>query len=335
MVCLAGVTAAQDTPKPAPELQKLAPLIGSWQGSGTAVMGPGEPSKWESSSTYSWALGNFFVQEDTTVRFSGMPNALVMRSYLGWDAQNERYVAVVADNDGDVSVDRVELAADGSIVQLDHGFHDGHGFTERYTTKVDGDSMQFSIALLMAEGTPMEAAKGTMRRVDEAAPAAMDASSFTAAPNPAIVQLGKSAGTYAVKATMVMMPGTPAMNISGKDVVTRLFGGTLVHVHTTGTAEGMPDAYEGQLFYGWDAERSCIKAVMVSNMGEVAEMYGKLTPDHQQFVLASTAEYMGQLCSQRTIMDFDPDGAVVKAVGHCLMGTAAPFESWNATYTKS
>src|SRR5690606_34502804 len=75
-LCFALAVPAQEDPElampePAPELKKLEPLIGHWQGSGTARMGPGEPTPWEAHSSYAWALGGFFVQEDTVVRFEG------------------------------------------------------------------------------------------------------------------------------------------------------------------------------------------------------------------------------------------------------------------------
>lgn len=333
LVCL-GPAFAQETPKPAPELQKLAPLIGHWHGTGTAQMGPGEPSKWESHSTYAWALGNFFVQEDTLVKFSDMPKPLVMRTYFGWDAENHRYVAVGADNDGKVDMHPLQFTDDGAMVQLVESHHEGQTYIERYATKIDGDTMTFAIAMMSASGPSAEAVHGKMTRADKAAPMALDASAFTAKPAPAILQLGKTAGTFAVKASMIMMPGAPAMDITGQDVVRPLFDGTLVHVHTTGKAEGIPDEYVGELFYGFDAFHDCIRAVYISNMGEVGEMTGTFTPDNKSFILTSAARYMGQPCAQRMVMELGADGAPVKAVGHTMLGTTAPYESWNATYTR-
>lgn len=334
LLVVTGVAAAQEAPKPAPELQKLAPLIGSWRGTGTAQMGPGEPSKWESQTTYAWALGDFFVQEDTVVRFDGMPRPLVMRSYLGWDAENRRYVAAGADNDGTVAVRAIEFAADGSIVHFVDGFHEGLRHLERYTRRVDGDTMAFAIDVLGTTGPSAQLVQGTMKRSGQAAPLALDASAFTATPVPAMLQLGKTAGTYSVKASMIMSPGMPAMDITGQDEVERLFDGTIVRVHTTGTAEGSPDQYVGELFYGFDRRDNCIRAVYVSNMGEIGEMAGCFTADNKSFVLTGALRYLGQPCVQRMTMELGSDGAPIRAIGHTLIGTALPYESWTATYTK-
>jgi hypothetical protein len=331
-----GLATAQEpseVPKPAPELQQLAPLIGNWQGSGTAQMGPGEPSKWESHSTYAWALDNFFVQEDTIVRFAGMPQPLVMRTYLGWDAENARYVAISADNDGHVAVSRLEVPGDGSFVTLADKYHEGRSYLERYTSKVNGESMTFAIDMMGASGPSMQPVVGSMKRTDKPVAMALDASLFTASPAAPIEQLGKTAGTFAVSASMVM-PGAPAMKITGQDEVKPLFDGTIVHVHTTGSAEGFPGNYVGELFYGYDERDDCLRAVYVSNRGETAQMNGAFTADGKALILTSAIKYAGQLSVQRMTIELGPDGAPTKSVGHTILGAAAPFESWNATYTK-
>ena len=330
-----AVAAAQESPQPAPELQKYAPLIGSWHGTGTAQMGPGEPSKWESRSTYSWALGGFFVQEDTVVTFADMAKPLIMRGYFGWDAENGRYVAAGADNDGHVGMHEVQFLGDGSMVRLVETFHEGQTFLERYTVKVDGDAMAFSIDMMAAAGPASAAVVGTMKRADKPVAVAANASSFTAAPAAPVAALARTAGTFAVEATMRMMPDAPPMQVSGTDVVTPLFGGTIVHVHTTGKAEGIPEEYVGELYYGYDEKRGCLHAVHVSNMGEIGEMSGGFTEDGRQLVLTAAQRFLGQPAVQRVVMHLDASGAPTKAVGHCLLGTAAPYESWDATYKKT
>ncbi|HEX5051343.1 MAG TPA: DUF1579 family protein [Planctomycetota bacterium] len=332
LLVLPTLLAAQETPKPAPKLAKLQPLIGSWHGTGTAQMGPGEPSKWESQSTYAWALGNFFVQEDTVVTFADMGKPLVMRSYLGWDAENRSYVSVGVDNDGTVGVHRIELLGDGSMVQMMESFHEGQTYFERYTNRIDGDSMTFAIDMMGAQGPAAQGVQGTMKRTDKAVAIARNAGAFTATPAPAITKLARIAGTYAVEAKMLMMPGAPPMNITGQDVVEKLFDGTVVHVHSTGKAEGHPADYVGEAFYGFDQKLGCIRAVFVSSMGEVGDMTGAFTDGG--FVLTGAQRYMGQPCVQRMVTELGADGAPTKAIGHVLLGTSAPCECWNATYTK-
>jgi hypothetical protein len=334
LALLALTAPAQDLPKPAPELQRLAPLIGHWQGGGTAQMGPGEPTNWESHSTFAWALGGYFVQEDTVVRFGGMPEPLVMRSYLGWDPANRTFVSAGIDNDGNVGVNRMEMPEDGTFVTLIQRVQGGQLYFERYTTRLSGDTSKFSIDMMTAAGPSMQLVGGTMKRAGEGASTSLEGGPFASAPEPELKQLAKSAGTFDVKATMVMMPGMPEMTIAGTDVVEPVFGGNIVHVHTTGMAEGQPERYVGELFYGFDERRRGIVALYVSNMGEVGEMTGTFSDDARQFILTSSSSLMGQPLAQRMVMHMDDSGAPERASGHCLFGAAEPYESWRATYTR-
>lgn len=333
-VTFAATTIAQETPQPSPELQKLQPLIGSWRGSGTAQMGPGEPSKWQSHNTYSWALDKFVVQEDAIVSFEGLPNPLVMRNYIGWDNEHQHFVQAGVDNDGHVAINRFEVVDDATFASLVESFQGGQTFFERHTVSITGEQMTFALDMMGAGLPPMRGAEGTMQRTDEPVSLTKHASPFTAVPGPMIRRLAKTAGTFAVKATMVMMPGMPAMNITGQDEVQVWFDGAIVHVHTTGTAEGSPEQYVGELFYGHDARHDCLSAVFVSNMGEIGLMSGTFAPDDKTLILTSAQRYMGQPTVQRMLMHLDANGAPTSAVGHTIVGTAPPYESWNATYTR-
>src|SRR5690606_36889885 len=146
------------------------------------------------------------------------------------------------------------------------------------------------------------------------------AGAFMAAPGPELQQLARSVGTYDVHAKMVMTPGATAMSITGVDEVESLFGGNVVHVRPTGGAEGHPEQYVGELFYGFDEGRDGVVALYVSNMGEVGEMIGVFAADHRQFILTSSSPLMGQPCAQRMVLHLDAKGAPERAVGHCLLG---------------
>ena len=87
---------AQEGPQPpATELQKLAPMLGTWESKGTAVMGPGMPAaEWTSKSTSQWALGGHALQGDMRIAFAeeGMGD-LVFRTYLTFDRERGRFVS--------------------------------------------------------------------------------------------------------------------------------------------------------------------------------------------------------------------------------------------------
>ncbi len=331
---LATLAVAQGGPPgPAAELQKLAPLVGNWGGTGTATFGPGAPpTKWEARGTYRWCLDGNFLQEDFEIVFAGQSAPMLFRTYLGWDRENQRYVAATANNSGDVRLHEVTVLPDGTLMQLMMQSEHGQPNAERSLLKVVGDTMTHSIDLLLMSGPSLSVVDGTFHRGGKGFDGAMEGAAFAgAAADPAIARLGRSAGIYQVHGEMIM-PGMPAMTIQGTDTARACWGGTVVHVHTDGSAEGMPGDYHGDVLWGHDAARHCLVGVFVSNMGEVSAMDGYWRGSH--LVCTSSGLMMGEPTVQRMVMDFDDQGATTKAVAHSIAGTAAPLQAFQATYKK-
>ena len=68
-------------------------------------------------------------------------------------------------------------------------------------------------------------------------------------------------------------------------------------------------------------------------MGEVMTMEARWSADGK-LVCTGASPWMGQPMLQRMLMEFDAKGALTSAVSHALLGTAAPYESFRATYAK-
>jgi hypothetical protein len=336
LAAFVSLAAAQDGPPgPAPELQKLAPFVGSWQGSGTAVTDPsGSPSKWTAQSSYRFVLDGHFVQENTTVTFEDMPQPMTFLAWLGWDRENARYVNIGATSTGEAGLHEFEFLADGTMLQIVRQTRDGQTFAERSRTRVAGAELQFAVELLMAEGPSKTVVSGTMAKVDKLTPLAVEASATAAAPAEPMQKLARMAGTYAIEGQMVMMPGAPATKITGTDTIATLFGGTLLHVHTDGKAEGMPGVYAADAIFAWDARRQRFVNLFVSNMGEVGSMESFFSDDGKALISTSAALSMGQPASQRWVLELDAGGRPLRGVGHSLAGTHPPFECFAAKYTR-
>src|SRR5262245_41880752 len=132
--------AAQEVPKPAPELARLKALEGNWEGSGTVTPEAGqEGMKWTSKGTSTWVLGGFWLQTDMTIDFGGSMPALQFREYHGWDGENQRYVAAVVSNEGRVKQVRVHFAGPDTIITMEENVMDGMPETSREVTKFAGD----------------------------------------------------------------------------------------------------------------------------------------------------------------------------------------------------
>jgi hypothetical protein len=332
---LVAILPAQDAPPgPAPELQKLTPMLGNWTGGGV-MNEPGGPStKWTCTGTYAWCLDGHFVQGDFAVRFDGIDGTFVHRTYLGWDRENKRYVAASVNSGGQAYVNELQLLPDGTQVQVSLTKQNGSTYAQRSIVKFAGDVMSHTMHLLLAEGEPLRMIDGKLTRGGDGFTATLDAAAWMGAQaHEQIARLGKSAGVYEVAGEMVMMPGAPPIKIRGTDTFVVRFGGTVLHGKTEGEAEGMPGKYLGDVFWAHDAGRDCISGLYVSNMGEVMQLEARWTPDGK-FVATSNALYMGQPTAQRMMMEFAADGAAKSAVNHSIIGTAPPLESFRATYTK-
>lgn len=334
LLALTAPAVAQDfDPSPAEELARFEPMIGNWSGTGSMEM-PGVGKRtWKAHGSYRWCMNKHWVQEDFTVSMEGDPTPLMFRSYIGWDRENERYVAAVASNEGACQFSEVTMLPDGTMLQMLVHHADGAPYTERARTKVDGDKMSMQIDMMTLEGPSMQMIDGELARTDAAFEGDLDGKAWMGAqPHADVTKLARMAGTYETAGEMVMMPGQPMMKISGTDVFRPIFGGTVVHGHTTGAAEGVPQTYESHGFWAWNAHNKCVDLVFVDNMGQCGAMQGWWMGD--KFVSTSAAVMMGQPTTQRFVVAVDGAGHVVSGVGHTTMGTMDPFLSFRGKYTR-
>ena len=256
-------------PEPAVELQKFAPLIGNWVGSGTYKDPAMGESGWKAWGGYKWSHDGFWVQEDFTIEFDGNPEKLSFRAYLGWEAEGQRYVSATVASMGQVALHEVHWLPDGSMMQMMPNHMEGMAFTERSNIKVDGDKMLHRMEMLMFDGPSMTAVDGTFKRVDKDYGTALGNGAFGPKAGE-MARINRAAGVYETKGTMTMAPGMPPMNIYGTDTFNAVFGGTVFHGHTDGAAEGMPGKYAADIFWAWDPKRNCYNSVFVSNMARPA-----------------------------------------------------------------
>ncbi|HLQ39240.1 MAG TPA: DUF1579 family protein [Planctomycetota bacterium] len=330
-LCAVPVLAQQGPPSPAPELGKLKMFEGSWEGSGTATMAPGQPpTKWTSQSTCQWVMGGFFLQEDLTIQFDGGMPPLQFREYTGWDAENHRYASVVVSNKGEGELATLTFPADDTLVSLTRGIHDGKPYAKREVTKFTKDAATFTITMLPDQGPAVDIVTGDLKRIAKAKPAALEAALAMATAQPQIARIARTAGEYEVTGEMTMMPGTPALKIHGRDSLRTLFGGAVLQQVTHGDPTGAFPAYESHCYFTWNPADACYDALFVSNMGEIGSMQARFEGD--ALVGTTSGLSMGKSSAMRSIWNLDKDGRLTKVVCHACMGDAAPMQCFSATY---
>ncbi|MBK9385353.1 MAG: DUF1579 family protein [Planctomycetes bacterium] len=336
---VAPAARAQDevaAPQPAPELSKLAPFVGNWEGAGEATFGPGQPpTKWKGHGTHRWSHDGHFLQEDFVLHFDGLPMPMVMRSYLGWDRERGRYAMIKVTNNGLARLHDLVILPNGAIYEMLVQHQEGVPYAERSMMHVESGKLVHSIDLFMAEGASMKVVDAVFTRSEKPCVAPLEAPAFLGVKlSDAMKKLGRMHGTYATKGTMTMAPGMPPMKIGGTDAFLSIFGGVAMIAHTDGEAEGMPGKYVSDGFFGYDETRGCLVMAAVSNMGEIMQLEYRFTEGDRALIGMMAGSYMGAPTAMRYVMELDEKGALVRGSGHTLSGTAAPFESFAATYAK-
>ena len=329
---LATPLLAQYPMGPAPQVKKLESMVGNWAGEGTMVEPNGVKTGWKGHGTYQWTLNGHWLREDFRFDFDGGDTPILFRSYIGWDATNERYVVVQGVNDGRVLMHEVTMLGDGTMLLYNRHDMPGAPMVERARTKFAGDEMTMSVDFLMPEGPMANVIDAKFTRTDKVYAAQFDLGGFMGAkPADELKKMAALNGVYETKGQMVMDPKAPAMKITGTDTFEDIWDGTIIHGRTDGVAEGSPMKYESHAFYGYDPKAKCVRSVFVDNMGMVGQMEGWFMND--TFVSIQAGLNMGQPMTQRFVMWF-ADGAWTKVKGTTCAGAMEPFVSFDAAYSK-
>lgn len=110
-VVLAQSTSAPP-PKPGPEHQKLAGLVGAWTSEGEAVASPfGPAEKWSAKIASEWFSGNFAVVRHVEGKGSASGPALGL-NVIAYDAKGKTYTWYGINNTGGTSLAKADISGD-------------------------------------------------------------------------------------------------------------------------------------------------------------------------------------------------------------------------------
>ena len=94
-----------DAPRPSPELQRLAPLLGTWttqDHTQDTILGPGVPAT--STETFSWLDGGYFLVSTYETVFGNEPAQRGV-NYWGYDDEAKRFRIIFFSNNGPFTED--------------------------------------------------------------------------------------------------------------------------------------------------------------------------------------------------------------------------------------
>ena len=147
-----AASAAPALPKPGPEVQKLAFLVGDWVHEETfhpGPMSPGGAGKGRSKSA--WTLGDHHVY---TIYTTNTPmGKLEARGMFGWDPEKKVYRLAWFDNMGSANVFHGDFDAAGALVMGTEYSFQGQQLKERITiAKAADGKVTFSSAMSGPDG---------------------------------------------------------------------------------------------------------------------------------------------------------------------------------------
>ena len=330
------VLAQEGPPSPASELVKFKPMIGSWEGSGTATMGPpGTPaSPWTSKSTCRWILDGHFIQEEVRVDIQGQEKPLLFKSFYGWDREKKQFVVHGVGNEGLVKSGGAFWIDANTLVSTKSGTQDGLPKMSRTITKFSGDTCSFTIEYMQGANPAQVAVQGTLKRAD--ASYSMSSEEAAIGLQPASDMMKKihgMVGKYTMKGEMIPAPGAPAMAISSRESCQPLFGGTVLVFHIQGDPTETGYKYESWGFLAHDPEKNCYQEVWVNNMGETGTIDCRWSGEHQ-LVFTSANTQFGEPGVQRGTLELSETGAIRKASMDRLHKTAKVERAFIGEYTK-
>ncbi len=336
-LCASLAVAQEETSAPAKQVQKFAPLVGTWTGSGIVRHAPEGPEEtWTSKSSARWALGGHFVREDLRIEMASMPDPLEFCNLYGWDRENERYIVIEVSNLGSARINEVHWTATGKMVTASQSVMQGMPVVERWVTEIGDGKISFVGHEAISDGDFFEHVRGEMTRTNKQP---TDVGIVDAAFAPEIVataqkQLKRFAptlGRYEMTGWFIPTPGAPKMDFTGDETVQAIFGGTVIESISKGDPiEGMPN-YEGLGWITWDDHAGCYRTIYVNNMGEIGDEEGRFIGT--QMVMTSSALRQGQPTCVRGVLEIDAKG-FRSYTAHSLTAALPPQLIFEATYEK-
>ena len=344
-----GQTRSQEgaaaAPQPSAQMQKYEPLLGTWQGSGTAAGPAGDQSEWDATIAFRKIMGGHFVQEDVTVTAEGMPSPLVFRTLHGYDRENQRYLALGVGNDGEIGSHEIAWLDDQTMAFTGSSFDaEGQPRVFRTVSKLSGDSMSYRQEGARGTGPWSTLIEGNFSKISkigkqggkpaDADAAAVDAAFGGAQPNAPMQRLQRLAGTWKIEGRMRPTPQAEWVPITGTETISPMFGGLLLKGEIHGESPGSDQAYHGTWYIGWDAHERRYRELFASSMGEIGSSHGEWIDD-THYVGMSANRHMGKPTVGRGLLRVDAQGKPVEYTHHVISGAEPPAQTFEAKYSKA
>jgi hypothetical protein len=333
ILTLNSLALTQGQPTVPAELSKFDRLIGNWEGTGTAMMGPDGPAApWTASSTIKKVLDGFFLQEDVVIDLGEvMPMPIVFRTFYAYDQQTQKYMTLSVGNMGAPTASQIHWADDNTMVSVDATMEGGQFMQDRWVTKLEKDVISFKGFRSPGAGPTFPHIEGRMTRTKTAFTPPAPAQVPSGAPaNPEMAQLLRMAGKYRLDGWFRPVAEMEPMTIGATETYAPIFGSSILEMNTVGDDNPAFGVYKAWSAYGFSDWKKSFVAIHLNNMGEMASTEGRFVDGHLVFTHSSFR--MGVPSLSRSIFTFDSNGKLAKLSAHGMTGASAPLHEFEATY---
>lgn len=329
-------TPAPWVPEPAPQMEKLARYAGHWQGKGEAFgEAGGTPQNWTCRIVSKMALGGHWLHERMRIEFGEGQTGLQYESYTGWSEAHGKYVSLMFDNMGQVDRSWVRIDDEGRFVTGNVQFAEGKLIVSQAIAHYQGEECKLEMTQSVDGDEPFVTVRGTYRKVEPFELELKDEMFPFAAPVTELEGLAAMAGKYRLQGTWRMGPESQPMPIAGTESVTRRFGGALLHFDSLGDAmPGTDYRYRGVGVLSWDPKQKRYRMIFVNNMGESDLMEGIFDLEKRQLCLFGSGPMLNTLAARRSTLQLAEKGSMQSSEDRVLLGSSAPFVSFDCKYEK-
>lgn len=330
---VASVLAAcvQAQMEPAKELARFDPLLGNWEGSGTATGSAGKQTKWTSKATVQKILGGHYVQDDTRVDLEDMPVPLVFRTVFAWNAAEQRYTEMSLGNTGETKSADVHWTEDGGLIGTGTAVAEGRPVVSRSVTKLTGkDTFEFRMDQAVGTGEFERKVSGTYKR-GGAGFNAGETCAPVAPPSGELKKFDAYLGEWSLKGSFSMTPGAEMMPFSGRESVKMIFGGHTQFATMKGDdIPGMP-AWEGHWYLAYDPGSRTCRAFMFDNMGN-AQSEAMFAAGKNRYIGVASGWMEGRPQASRSVTEVAKDR--IRATSHRLADDHAPEKCFEGEWAR-
>ena len=321
--------------EPPKELERFDVLLGNWDGKGKMIQSEGGLEiEWTAALTATRILDGNFLQVDERIDFGAMnPAPLVFRTIYGFDRETKRFTYFGVSNAGGASHGNMFWTGAGKLVSTSILTEGSEPISYLSVTNFSESGHSFTIKKVEGGGKIFVNVLGSYKRGKNSFSAESVSDEFMPVP----VEMDRvkpMLGSWSIKGSVYPMPGGPAMAISGREEITKIFGGHVLMARIEGDpVPGMKSSFRGIGFLVWDDQEKSFVNYSMTSMGRAVMEKGFVLQGNK-VVFVSAPVIQGIPHTERCIVEIAADGSTMHISGDRCAGVEEADKAYETTLTR-